>query len=163
FDVTTPAEWVAEYNSRYAAEGSRDLTYSEILDRESDAIVRYMLRGDMEPLMFHQANLRSYEPGRSLLTDLIDAVLAKYKQLFALPIVSPTMDELGRRLAARTGWRNAGVVARVVSGEYVVLTAERAATVPVTGLVRPGVDSKAGHAVSYVRLEENQSATLRLQ
>lgn len=162
-DVTTPAEWVAAYNCRYSPEGGPDLTYAEILDRESELIVGYMVRGDLEPLMFHQANLRAYEPDRSLLTDLIDAVLAKYRQLLSLPVVCPTMDELGRRLVERRQWKDAGVVARVVPGEYVLVSTQRAATVPVTGLALPGAEWYVGHPVSRVRLQGNQSAMFPLQ
>src|SRR5688572_17142457 len=85
YNVTSPTEWVAEYNYLYGAGGlvpppagwGRDLTYEQIVDFESDVLLRYMLRGDANPWMFHQANVRAYNGSRSLLSDLIDRTLDK--------------------------------------------------------------------------------------
>src|SRR5206468_2897952 len=83
FNVSTPAEWVAEYNSFYGQAGlipppwgwGYDLNYEQILDRESQALLSYLLKGDIDPLMFHQPNLRAYDGTHTLLGDLLDATL----------------------------------------------------------------------------------------
>jgi hypothetical protein len=101
YDVSTPAAWVAAYNARYRAHWGRDLGFDDILEQESDTLLGYLLRGDGAPWMFHQANLRAYDGARSLLTDLLDRVLAKYARYFTLPVVSLPMQEIGRRMADR--------------------------------------------------------------
>ncbi|HEX4932165.1 MAG TPA: hypothetical protein VFV33_03245, partial [Gemmatimonadaceae bacterium] len=59
YNVTTPTEWTNEYNQIYRSYWGRDLTYAELLDKESDVLLQYMLRGEIDPWMFHQANLRA--------------------------------------------------------------------------------------------------------
>lgn len=162
YDVTTPEEWVAEYNCQYASHWGRDLTYEEILDRESQAILLYLVLGDMQPIMFHQANLHTYERGRTLLSDLLDRTLAKYEQLLNVPISCPTMDELGRRMAARMQYNDAGITARFVPGQHVILSAQHPATVPVTGLASQWAECFGEHTVSYIQLEAGQLQTLPL-
>jgi hypothetical protein len=48
-----------------------DQKYADIIDRESDLTLQYLLRGEVYPLMFHQANLWRYREDRTLLTDLL--------------------------------------------------------------------------------------------
>src|SRR5688500_3102418 len=43
----------------------QDLSYQEILGKESDIWLRYMIRYDMRPLMFHQPNVCAYDGVRS--------------------------------------------------------------------------------------------------
>jgi hypothetical protein len=182
FNVSLPAEWVAEYNCFYGANGrfpppagwGYDLNYGEILDRESDVLLSYLLKGDLDPLMFHQPNLRAFDcpgaycpsghtPGRAtLLGDLLDTTFVKYKQLSTLPILSPTMNEVGVKMADRMKYNVAGVRASVSNGAITV-TAAKAAVVPVTGLNRTGAQSYGGQYTSYVTLAAGQSVTLPLQ
>jgi hypothetical protein len=105
YNVSRPAEWVSEYNYFYGPDGAilpdfwglgRDLTYAEILDKESDMWVLYLLKGDLDPIMFHQSNLRAFTYtgsnypqiglskglNHTLLGDLINATLTKYNKLF---------------------------------------------------------------------------------
>ncbi len=66
YNVSTPAEWVSEYNHFYGPGRSsrpywdHDLSYSEILDKESEVWLSYLLKWDLDPLMFHQSNTRAY-------------------------------------------------------------------------------------------------------
>ena len=69
YNVTSNAEWVAEYNSFYAPGGlwptwDHALSFAEVLDKESDILLQYLLRGEMDPWMFHQANLRASAGGQ---------------------------------------------------------------------------------------------------
>jgi hypothetical protein len=66
YDVATPATETDEYNTIYRAYYGRDLSYEEVLDKDSEFGLFYLLQGDIDPLMFHQANLKNYGGGRSL-------------------------------------------------------------------------------------------------
>ncbi len=163
YNVSTPQEWGAEYNCLYASFWGRNLTYQEILDQESQVILFYLLRGDLDPLMFHQANLRAYSGNRTLLGDLLDLTFQKYNRLFTLPITSLTMDSLGQQMAARMQYNTAGATASIVPGQTITLTAQRAATIPVTGLRSPDAEFFGGQYISYITLSAGQSVTLPLQ
>jgi hypothetical protein len=158
--ASTPEEWVADYNRVYRSHFGRDLTYEQILDFESDKLLAYFLKGDMSPLMFHQANLRAFADKRTLLGDFLDWGLEKYNRLWALPILSPTMDELGRRMADRMAYDAAGAAASVVRGEAITLRVDRPALVPVTGLCTAGAEVYGGQCIAYIRLAAGESVTL---
>lgn len=168
YNVTTPSEWAAEYNSLYAPGGrfptwDHALSYSEILDKESDALLQYLLRGEIYPWMFHQTNLRRFTSGgtaHSLLTDLIDATVRKYEALFTLPIVSPTMEATGAWLENRMKVRAAGVRATLVGGKSLVLSAAAPAVVPVTGLRAAASEEYGGQPIAHVRLAAGQTVTI---
>ncbi len=82
FDSTTPDEWVSEYNYYYGPQGvphpywDHNLSYAEILDKGVGRVLHYLLIGDLDPVFFHQCNLRAYDGTHSLLGDLIDVTLA---------------------------------------------------------------------------------------
>jgi len=50
YNVSTPDQWVAEYNDIYRSFWGRDLSYAEILDHESDVLAQYLLKGGERPL-----------------------------------------------------------------------------------------------------------------
>ncbi|HEU5059038.1 MAG TPA: hypothetical protein VFU21_21040, partial [Kofleriaceae bacterium] len=56
YNVSTPDQWVDRENS-----GGGDATYSQVLQQTSNDLLHYLLRGDADPWMFHQANLRAYD------------------------------------------------------------------------------------------------------
>ena len=98
YNVSTPDQWMAEYNDIYRSFWGRDLSYDEILDNESDVLAQYLLKGENDPWMFHQPDLRVYGSGRSLLGDLLDQTFTKYAARVTTPLISPTD---GRARAAR--------------------------------------------------------------
>jgi hypothetical protein len=164
YNVSTPAAWVAEYNCIYNSFWGRNLSYQEILDLESQTLLTYMLKGELDPWMFHQPNLRAYDGTHSLLGDLLSLTLQKYQQYYNLPIVSPTMDQLGMTMAQRMQYNLAGVTASLnAGGTTITITAQKAARVPVTGLVTLGASSSesyGGQTISYINLAAGQSVTL---
>lgn len=162
YDVSTPAEEVAEYNCTYASSFHHPLTYSEIIDSESQKILVYMLKGDIDPIAFHQTNLRAYDGRHTVLSDLLDAVFAKYTKLFNLPVMSLQMNNLGQQMASRMQYDAAGVTASIVPGRSITLTARQAATVPVTGLRANGAELYGSQYISYIHLNAGQSVTLPL-
>jgi hypothetical protein len=162
YNVSTPTEWVAEYNCLYRSYWGRDLTYEEILDKESDVLVVYLLLGENDPWMFHQPNLRAYDGTHMLLGDLIDRTLEKYNQLYTLPIQSPTQDELGRRIADRMAYNQSSVTASYVPGQAITLHVAQAATIPVTGLQTTDAEQYGGQPIAYISLSAGQTITLPL-
>ncbi len=162
FNVSQPSEWTAEYNCLYHSFWGQDLTYAQILDKESSMLLSYLLKGDLDPLMFHQSNLRAYDGTHSLLGDLLDATLAKYSALLTLPLVSPSMDLLGQQMAQRMAYNAAGVTATIVPGQSITLQAQRATTVPVTGLIASGSETYGGQSIAHLTLAANTPLTLPL-
>lgn len=167
FNVATPADWVAEYNCIYYTNPSTKFfsspqTYSQILDFISQEELGFLLRGELDPWMFHQPNLRAYDGVHTLLSDLLDATLTKYLGYYTLPVVSPRMDVLGVRMANRTVTRAAGLNATIEPGVGLVLLSPIDVTIPITGLKLAGAESYAGQWISWVALKANQSMTLPL-
>ncbi|MGH9868508.1 MAG: hypothetical protein ACREAA_10145 [Candidatus Polarisedimenticolia bacterium] len=164
YNVTTPSEWVAEYNSFYRSYWGRDLAYSEILDKESDVLLQYMLRGEIDPWMFHQANLRAYDGVKTLLGDLLDRTLQKYGRLFVLPIRSPAQVQVGASMKDRMRFNAAGVRASFTPEQRTItITASQSAVVPVTGLCKGTYEVYGGQCISRVTLGPGQSLTYSLQ
>jgi hypothetical protein len=167
-NVTTPQEWVSAYNHYYGsdgvwARGEQDWTYDEILDRESEVFLRYLLRWDAYPLMFHQANLRAYDGQHSLLTDLLDAVLTKYTALSRVPVRSLMLHDLGAELMARREWSRADVRATLDSRGALTVVSPVAVTVPVTGVSDGARTEVYGtERITYVDLEPDVPVTLRV-
>ena len=159
FNVSQPSEWIAEYEMLRSASAT---TVEGIVDHESTEQLRFLLRGESDPWMFHQANLRDLGGGRSLLTMYLDAVLAKYASRATFPIVSPTMDELAQKMKARMAFDAAGVTASIEPGGKLTVQVAHAATIPVTGLCTPTAEAYAGQQISYLQLADGQSVTLSL-
>ncbi len=172
YNLVTPAQWVSEYNCYYGPTGTcaggrwrywnHNLTYAEILDKESDIWLRYLLKWDLDPLMFHQPNGGAYDGVHSLLSDLIDATLAKYNAMYNLPIRNQMQHEAGARMANRMAYNASGVRATLVVGTGVTLTTTKAATIPVTGIAYgANTETYGGQTISYVTLAAGQTVTLR--
>jgi hypothetical protein len=168
YSVSTPEEWIGEYNHLYGVDGlwrrsPRDLTYAEILDQESDVILRYLLAWDLNPLMFHQANLRAYDGVHSLLGDLLDATVAKYEQLVNLPIRAWGLHDVGERLAGRSVLAAGEVSATFGPGRELTMTASQPVIVPVTG-IRVGEDWEVygDEVISYIAVEPDRPVKVTL-
>ncbi|MFL5655027.1 MAG: hypothetical protein ACJ8CB_12740 [Ktedonobacteraceae bacterium] len=162
YNVSTSDEWVAEYNCLYSGFWGRDLAYQDVLDKESQTLVTYLLKGDLDPWMFHQPNLRAYDGTHTLLGDLLDLTLQKYAQYYTLPILSPTMDSLGQTVANRMQYNDAGVTASIIPGVSITIAAQKAVSVPVTGLNTADAEIYGGQPISYINLTAGQSVTLPL-
>jgi Bacterial Ig domain len=162
YNVTNPQQWTEEYNCIYITFWGRALTYQEILDNESKVLLKYVLTGDMDPWMFHETNLRAYDGSHTLLSDLFNPILAKYNNLFVLPVLSPTMNELSERMKSGTTYRAAGVTASIVPGQSITISSQQAAVVPVTGLNSAGAETYGGQFISHVSIGAGQTITLSL-
>lgn len=153
YNVSFPAEWVAEYNQWYANFWGHAVTYDELLDKESDVLLRYLLKGETDPWMFHQGNLRAYDGQHSLLGDLLDRTIAKYSALYTLPVASLNLYELGQRMAARMAYNDAGISAQISSnGTVLSISAQKDALVPVTGISTGSYETYGSQHISYIRV-----------
>jgi hypothetical protein len=187
FNVSSPQEWLAEDNCLYpAGTQGHASTHQALLDRESQVLLLYLLQGDMDPLMFHQTNLRAYDGTHSLLSDLLDTTLAKYNSAYMLPILSPQMGgsngSLGDRMAK---WMQYTAVISSTSslasvqlgsngfqvGQPFTLTISAPSTlpytqtstltVPVTGLSMSGAESYGGQKIAHITLSPGQTYTVK--
>ena len=157
FNVASPDDWVAEYTCIYPQFG---YTYTQILDNISDSFLANMLKGDLDPEMFHQPNLHAYDGTRSLLGDLVDMTFTKYTSLVNFPILSPAEDVLGTKMANRAQYNLAGVTASFIPHQRIMVTAQQTATVPVTGLSTTGAETYDGQTISHLSLTGGQTLTL---
>lgn len=164
YNVTTPDEWTSEYNYIYHAYWGRDLTYGELLDEESGVLLLYLLRGEIDPWMFHQSNLRAYDGVHSLLGDLLDRTLDKYEGLFVLPVRSPEEVVIGQQMTDRAQYNEAGVQASFEPDQQTItITTSAPAVVPVTGLCGESSEIYGGQCISHVSLDAGESVTFSLR
>jgi hypothetical protein len=161
-NVSTPDQWVSSYNWLNSATLARGLTIDEIIETESTMLLGHVLAGAIYPVMFHQTNLKAYDGTHTLMTDLIDRVIAKYSALRVLPIVSLPMDEMGARLQDRAARDAAGVTATIRPGKSITIGAAQAVRVPVTGAVGPNPETYGAVTISRVSLAAGDQVTLPL-
>jgi len=178
YNLSTPDEWVSEYNCYYGPTGTcaggtwrywdHNLSYAEILDKESDVWLTYLLKWDIDPLMFHQPNLRAYNGTSSLLGDMINATLAKYNQAYALPIRNDPEHQVGIRMTNRMAYNASGVTARLVPcagtrKAQLVVKSPASVQAPVTGVAYGNNrETYGGQNISYIQLSANQPVTVTL-
>jgi len=153
---------------------------AQILDYTSSSFVVNMLKGDMDPQMFHQPNLHFADNATalgmgaphvsSLISDTYDQTFSKYKAVYKLPVLSLTLDQLGESMKARNNYNLAGAngtligvgtVAPAVS--ITVPPANPGAVVPVTGLASAGSELYGGTKISHIQVDPGQTVTLPLQ
>ena len=94
YHTTTPAEQIAFYNSYYGPGGRfpywpTNLTYAQMLNYETDVALSHLSTGSLYTHTFHIANLRDYGAGRTLATDWLEQVLAKYSGYYSVPVLNP--------------------------------------------------------------------------
>jgi hypothetical protein len=158
-NVASPAEWVAEYNAFYRSYWGRDLSYPEILDKESEFLLFYMVRGDIDSQMYHQANLKAYDGVRSLLSDLLDAAWAKYSRHYKLPVSSPDMD-VGAKRMTETMVRNESGLEATLTTSGVTFTSPVTVRFPVSGVCNSSSERYAGKCITSVRVPANGRVTI---
>lgn len=156
--VSTPADWVDWYNS---ATGS-NLTYAQVLQVVSGVIFENMMRGDADPWMFHQANLRAYDGVHSILGAVIDRAVARLQKKLRVPVRTPSMDETAARFARRLNADTAGVRATLFRGRALVIDAARAVSVPVTGVRVADGEAYGGDVIGLIDVTPGTSTCVPL-
>jgi hypothetical protein len=173
FNVADPDGWVAEYQCIYTGQPPySSYTYQQIKDNITDSFIVNMLKGDMDPQMFHQPNLVAYDGTHSLLTDLLDETFTTYSSIYKLPVLSPTLKELAEGMQARNVYNQSGVTASLVNAGTASASVSitipssspvTAATIPVTGLNSTGAEVYGGQNISHIQVNVGQTQTLPLQ
>jgi len=129
-----------------------------------------MLMGDMDPQMFHQNNLHDYDgQGHSLISDAYDQAFSKYERLYKLPVVSPTLDQLGQNMQNRNAYNLSTATASLtsLSGSNLTISITVPATatvpsaiIPITGLNGVGAETYGGQHISHVQVSRGQTIIL---
>jgi hypothetical protein len=106
--ATTAAEETVFYNSFYGPNGRfpywpSDRTYAQLLDYEASIGLTHVATGSIYTHTFHISNLRDYGSGRTLATDWVDAVMAKYSSYYRVPLRTPTWSALAKQTSVRNG------------------------------------------------------------
>jgi hypothetical protein len=127
-----------------------DQTYAQIIDKESDALLSYMLNYEWYPSMFHQSNLIRYSGQKSLYSDVMDATMSKFAAMSNLPVSSLPQTTLGRMMEERMAFNDAGVTALYLPGQGIKLSSAGAANAPITGVCAAGCVSYGGQNISSV-------------
>ena len=161
-NVSTPDQWVASYNALAGTGATGAQSLDQILDHESKALLDHLLAGDINPVMFHQTNLRAYDGTHSLMGALLDRVMSAYAALRVLPIVSLPLDEIGARMQDRASRDSAGVTATIVPGKSVTIRSSQAIRVPVTGAVGADAETYGAVTISRVTLAAGAEITVPL-
>jgi hypothetical protein len=162
FNVSTPEEWVSQYNHLYYSLWQRELTLDEILDYEARVLLNYMLASDMDPLMFHQANLRAFDGKHSLLSLLIDRAIALYNTFCCdLPIISLGMSEIGHLMEMHALAQEAQIHAMLTVGSGLEIRSDRELMLPLTGAaVRGRSEIYAGQFFSKIYLQPHEACRI---
>ncbi|HMF77578.1 MAG TPA: hypothetical protein VK604_18110, partial [Bryobacteraceae bacterium] len=173
-DVSVPqtgayGSWTDKYNAMFGPNGtdrlySTNQTYAQILNNESSNILLgTMLAYEPYPLAFHIDNSSTYDGTHSLYSDLLDATITKYKNLFTLPVLTMDMKDIAPVLMNRASYNASGVSGVYTPGVSVVLTTSKAATIPVTGACSEASCSTYGGQVQdSVQMAANSTVTLSL-
>lgn len=167
YDVSTPETETDEYNTIYRNYYGRDLSYAEVLDKDSEFGLYYLLQGDIDPLMFHQANLKNYGNGRSIYGDWVEAVANKYLTYFDAPILTLRQNGISGEMQARGKFNACNVTATLVEGLAPTLELRTTAgcVVPVTGLAASSygaVETYAGEPTTSITMGANQTKLIPL-
>jgi hypothetical protein len=171
YNLSTPTELVSEYNCYYGPTGTcangkwrfwdHNLTYAEIIDKESDVWLTYLLKWDIDPLMFHQANTRAYDGTHSLLGDLMNATLAKYSSLVNLPILGLSQHDIGLRMTDRMNYNASGIKASMVPCKTITLSTTKSSVIPITGLAYgTRQESYGGQTTSFIQINSTRPVTI---
>jgi hypothetical protein len=167
YTVTTPQEATSFYNYIYAPGGQfpfwpRALTYEEILEQETN-LALYHIQTSATSHYFHQANLREFAPGRSLVFDYLNRLMEKYTSFYNIPLLNPSWDEIGEYVAERTSHTNlvqAGITATWDrSTNQVIFTAPggQSGVLFFTGATQGVSQVYGGDTVSKINLSGGQS------
>jgi hypothetical protein len=165
---TNPDEEAYFYNWFYGPNGKFPFwqtyqTYAQILEHESDQALNHLATGSIYTHTFHISNLRDYGGGRTLTTDWLDAVLAKYSRYYKVPVQNPNWPTLARYTAHRNAHfaeLGAGVDAVYdMNANTVTVTSPASGAVTVTGARTTGFTTYGSEVSAQITLTANTPVT----
>lgn len=167
YDVSTRAAAIDEYNTIYRSYWGHDLSYDEFITTDTVFGLHYLLTGDIDPLMFHQANLASELVGttpHTLAGDWIAASATRFTALIDAPILTLSERDIGTAMKARAAFDACGITATYVEGDVagpqwvrpatIELSSTGTCSVPITG-----VASTSGTVETYAGVPTTEVAT----
>jgi hypothetical protein len=103
---TTPEEQTYFYNSYYGPNGKFpfwpvDQSYDQIVEHEAGQAFTHLATGSIYTHTLHIGNLRDFGSGRTLTTDWLESVLAKYSAYYSVPLLTPSWQALGTYVGRR--------------------------------------------------------------
>lgn len=162
---------VAEYNYFYGPNGIFRLannapffpvtqTLADIVNRESDNLLAYMLRYEIYPNMWHQSNFVRYSGSNMLFTDVVGATMSKFAKISNLPVISMQQSDIGKYMEDRMAFNAAQVAATLTPGLNITLTAKSAANVPLTGICQQNCETYGTQKLSKVPVGAGATITI---
>lgn len=162
---------VDEYNYFYAPGGlfqkpdgtpyfNAPQTLADIVNRESDNLLAYMMRYEIYPSMWHQSNFVRYSGGSSLFTDVANATLTKFARLSNLPVVSLQQSDIGRYMAERMAFNASGATATWTPGSNITIATQGATSVRLTGVCSTACELYGGQYQSKVAIPANGTVVI---
>lgn len=149
YNTGTRAEQLDEYNYLYFEHCtssstttclSAPATWEQYLASESSIMLRHILGNDPRPHYAHQANLAEDR----VLFSVLDDAISRYRMYFKVPLVQPTMTDVGKELARRNTWNAAvaaGLVNASMSDGVVTIRSQVDVAIPLTTTL----DARLGH------------------
>jgi hypothetical protein len=166
---TTPDEETYFYNAYYGPGGRhpywpQDETYQQILDHESDTVLRHLMSGSAYSHTLHIGNARQYATGRSLAFDWINQVAAKYSALYSVPLRNPQWTDLAQYATDRTSHfaaLDAGVTAVWDrTAKTVTVVSPKAGRIFLTGVKATTTEKYGTDTIATVAVGANAAASV---
>jgi hypothetical protein len=107
YHVSLPSEATSFYNSQFGPNGefpiwTQDLSYSQMMEADTDTALVHILSGSVYSHTFHQPNLKAFSGNRSLNMDWLERLLKKYTRLTDEPIATLPWTGLAQYAENRT-------------------------------------------------------------
>ena len=168
YHTTTPDEETLFYNSYYGPSGlfpywPVNQTYTQVVGHESDVAMSHVMSGSIYTHTFHQGNLRNYGANRSLVFDWANAVAAKYRGYYGVPLITPTWGALAQHVERRTRhFAGLGGVSAVYdrAAATITFTASANASVFATNAALPGAAPYGTDTTAHVALTAGVPVTV---
>ena len=170
YAVTTPEEETDLYNwiycPGYAVNPNttpRCFDYNFVIDSVTGQALRFMLDYSVNATMFHMNNFDNYGGGRTVMTDFIEALYAKYNALFSanVPVLSLRTQGIGQAMRDRMAYNASGVSGQLACGNQITLKTTQAATIPLTGVsYGSNVETYADQPISTIAMGANATVVI---
>ncbi|KAL6611459.1 hypothetical protein U3516DRAFT_551422 [Neocallimastix sp. 'constans'] len=114
FMCTTKDENTWMYNHIYKSVNGKDLTWDEIMERESKRTLLLLTKLRHEAHQFHQSNLRNEDTGASLLEQWVTPIVNTYNKYVEWPLISIKLDSSAEEFVKRANLESCGQVVKLI-------------------------------------------------